>query len=141
MDPVERAVLRENRGIQSNANQGGRRQVTLLDAERWEEFTAALGSTLEPSARRANLLVRGLTLVDTRGRTLRVGGTRLLIAGETKPCHQMDEALPGLQAAMRPSWGGGAFAVVLQGGDIAVGDMMKWEPASADGPALLRGAF
>ena len=127
MDPVASAVLRANRGIVSNADQGGRRQVTLLEAERWAGHMAALGASLDPSTRRANLLVRGLPLAGTRGRILRVGSTRLQIAGETRPCHQMDEALPGLQAVMRPDWGGGAFAIVLAGGDIAIGDAVDWE--------------
>lgn len=127
MDPVSSAALRANRGIVSNANQGGRRQVTLLEAERWAEHMARLGTSADPSIRRANFLIRGLPLAGTRGRILRVGGVRLQIAGETKPCHQMDEALPGLQAAMRPNWGGGAFAIVLEGGEVAVGDSVDWE--------------
>ncbi|HYW29947.1 MAG TPA: MOSC domain-containing protein [Gemmatimonas sp.] len=141
MDPVERAVLREKRGLQSNANQGGRRQVTLLEAERWESHMATLGASLDPSVRRANLLVRGVRLAGTRGRTLRLGAARLLIAGETKPCHQMDEVLPGLQAVMRTSWGGGAFAVVLEGGDISVGDPAVWEIEDPAGREALHGAF
>ena len=137
MDAVPRAVLRANRGIVSNANQGGRRQVTLLEAERWEAHMAALGATLDPSVRRANLLVRGLPLVGSRGRILRVGEVRLQIGGETKPCYQMDEALPGLGAVMHPSWGGGAFAVVLDDGEIAVGDALEWESVDAQMPLPL----
>jgi MOSC domain-containing protein YiiM len=131
MDPVHVASLRANRGIVSNANQGGRRQVTLLEAERWESHMRALGASLDPSARRANLLLRGLSLAGMRGRTLRIGHVRLQIAGETKPCHQMDEVLQGLQAEMRPHWGGGAFAVVLDDGQIAVGDPVDWDAVAA----------
>lgn len=139
MDAVATATLRENRGIVSNANQGGRRQVTLLEAELWHAHMQAAGGTLDPSARRANVLVRDFPLAGTRGRVLRIGNTRLQIAGETKPCDQMDAALPGLQAVMRPNWGGGAFAAVIAGGDIAVGDAITWEDGSADDqPSLFR---
>ena len=34
--------------------------------------------------------------------------------------------MPGLQAAMRERWGGGAFAEVIAGGDIAVGDTVEF---------------
>jgi hypothetical protein len=66
MDPASHARLAAGRGIAGNANQGGRRQVTLLEREVWD--------------------------------------------------------------AMWPGWGGGAFAEVLDDGEIAVGDPVAWEP-------------
>jgi MOSC domain-containing protein YiiM len=86
-----------------------------------------LGADLDPSTRRANLMVRGVRLADTRGRVLRVGGARVRIYGETRPCERMEEALPGLRAAMSPGWRGGAFGEVLEGGPVAVGDPVRWE--------------
>ena len=38
----------------------------------------------------------------------------------------MDEAFPGLRRAMQEDWGGGAFAEVLDNGEIAVGDPVEW---------------
>ena len=127
MDPVREAVLQAGRGIVGNANQGGRRQVTLIERERWDEQVASLGATLDPSKRRANLMVTGIPLANSRGRTLRIGTTRIRIFGETKPCELMEAALPGLRQVMYDNWGGGAFGEVLEGGPIAVGDSVVWE--------------
>jgi MOSC domain-containing protein YiiM len=127
MDPHDRAMLVPARGIVGNANQGGKRQVTVLARERWEQIVERLGEPLDPSVRRANLLVSGVDLENSRGRVLRVGSCRLLIHGETKPCERMDEAFDGLRAAMAPHWGGGAFAEVLDAGDITVGDAVAWD--------------
>ena len=127
MDGVAQAVLETGRGLVGNANQGGRRQVTLIERERFTAQVASLGGPLDPSARRANLMVTGLALANSRGRTLRIGASRIRIFGETKPCERMDEALPGLRAAMYDNWGGGAFGEVTEGGAIAVGDVVEWD--------------
>lgn len=128
MDPQTAAVLVAGRGLQGNANQGGRRQVTLLEEEGWAEATAEIGANdLPPWSRRANLLIAGLRLEKTRGRILRIGPTRLQIWTECTPCERMDETCPGLQDALRPNWRGGACAQVLEGGEIRVGDAVEWE--------------
>ena len=38
----------------------------------------------------------------------------------------MDGASPGLQAVMRARWGGGAWAVIEVGGEVALGDPVRW---------------
>jgi len=126
MDPVEEAELVADRGIVGNANQGGRRQVTLISRRSWRAVEAELGEKVDPASRRANLLVSGIALVETRGRLLRVGACRLRIEGETKPCRLMDEEHPGLQEALGPEWRGGVFAVVVDGGRIRPGDPVAW---------------
>ncbi len=127
MDPAPAATLVAGRGIAGNANQGGRRQVTLLDLDEWTRRCATIGLSLDPAARRANLVLTRLALCDTRGRVLRVGSARLRILGETKPCRLMNETARGLEAALWPEWGGGAFAEVLAGGEIRVGAPVWWE--------------
>ncbi|MEP0548064.1 MAG: MOSC domain-containing protein [Rhodothermales bacterium] len=126
MDPASSADLVAGRGIVGNADQGRRRQVTLIEEEVWADLMERLGGALDPSARRANLMVRGVRLADSRGRVLRVGACRIRIFGETKPCERMDEVLPGLKDLMFPDWRGGAFGEVLDDGRIAVGDPVRW---------------
>jgi len=134
MDPVSRAKLEAGKGLVGNANQGGKRQVTLIEAERWAELMQELSADLDPSTRRANLMVSGLSLENSRGRILHIGDCRLRIHGETRPCELMEKAWPGLQNAMRRNWCGGAFAEVLDDGEIAVGDAVVWE--SGDGKGI-----
>ena len=132
MDPVGGAELVAGRGLVGNADQGRRRQVTIIEREVWDALMRQTGAAAEPSTRRANLMVSGLSLRDSRGRVLRIGAARFRILGETKPCERMEEAVTGLRAAMYPDWGGGAFAEVLEGGPIAVGDGVEWEPVAVE---------
>lgn len=126
MDAVDRGQLVEGQGLQGSAGRSSKRQVTLIEREAWDAMMRELGAGISPSARRANIMVSGIPLANTRGRTLHLGRARLLIHGETRPCELMDEALPGLRAAMDPDWRGGVFAEVVDGGEIGVGDMVEW---------------
>ena len=127
MDAASEAELVAGRGIRGNADQGRRRQVTVIDRDAWDAALADVGEGVAPSARRANLMISGVELAGSRGRVLRVGGCRLEIGGETRPCYRMDEALEGLQNALRKDWRGGIFCVVLDDGVIRLGDEVRLE--------------
>ena len=134
MDAVARAALRAGHGIVGNADQGGRRQVTLIECRLWDAAIEQVGVAAEPGARRANLLISGLSLAGSRGRTLRIGACELRINGETRPCERMDEAQPGLRAALSVPWRGGAFAEVLNDAEIELGATVAW--SDGDAPEL-----
>ena len=127
MDPKTSATLIEGKGIEGSVGRSSRRQVTIIEREVWDALMRETGANAPPSTRRANLMVSGVALADSRKRILRIGAARLEISGETKPCERMEEAVPGLREAMYPAWRGGAFAKVLAGGEIRVGDAVAWE--------------
>ena len=127
MDPVPSAALVPGQGIAGNADQGGERQVTIMEQEVWEELMKQVGGALPPSARRANLMVGGVRLHNSQGNMLRVGSCRIRVHGEATPCGRMDEAVEGLRELMSEDWRGGAYGEVIEGGEISVGDPVWWE--------------
>ncbi len=132
MDPAAEVELVAGRGIVGNADQGRRRQVTVISEEVWRETTGELGVDVAPRARRANVMVRGIDLGESLGKILRLGSCAIRILGETRPCHQMDAAQPGLRRALEAPWRGGAFGEVLEGGTLRVGDTAILEAEDAE---------
>jgi MOSC domain-containing protein YiiM len=124
---LERAEAEPGTGLRGDQKRGHRRQVTLLAAEAWETAAAELGVAAPPSARRANVVIRGLDLADTLGRRLRVGPVLIQVNGETDPCELMDRVAPGLKDALTPERRAGVFGAVVEGGAMAVGDPVTVE--------------
>ena len=127
MDPVESATLVADAGIVGCSNQNGKRQVTVIEREVFDEIRRTLPDA-EPIMRRANFMVSGLRLEKTRGRVLHLGDVRIQIWGETRPCERMDAQCPGLTSALDPHWRGGVYGVVLDDGEVRVGDAVSIEP-------------
>jgi MOSC domain-containing protein YiiM len=126
MDRVETAELVAGHGLRGNADQGGRRQITLIDEASWADALRDLGHSVDPSARRANVMLRGVDLRDSHGRLLRIGPCTIRIFGETRPCQLMDEARAGLREALEKNWRAGASGEVVEGGMVRVGDHAAW---------------
>lgn len=114
-------------GIVGNADQGGKRQITIIEEENWHKMMYELNSTLPPSTRRANIMIDGLSLYETKGLILHLGEVQILIEGETRPCQRMDQAIPGLRACMEPDWRGGVYGRILNNGVIRIGAPVKLE--------------
>ena len=127
MTAVDEAKALADQGFAGGVREASTRQVTVLAAEAWADAEATVGMSVDPALRRANLLVAGVDLAGTIGRVLRIGDLRLEITGETKPCHQMDDAVDGLRAALEPDWRGGAHGVVLGDATVRMGDPVGWD--------------
>jgi MOSC domain-containing protein YiiM len=125
MDRVDAAELVAGRGLTGSADQGRKRQITIISESAWDEALEELGVAVDPSARRANVMLRGVDLENSRGKTLKLGDCVIRVFGETRPCERMDEAQPGLRAALGPRWRGGVFGEILEGGTIHVGDAVE----------------
>jgi len=126
MKPVDELRIVAGQGVVGNKPQ--KRPVTLIAQERWAELMEQMGASLhrkiglDPSTRRANVMLSGIDLIESTGKTIRIGDVELIVRGNTRPCHQMEAALPGLEEAMKARWGGGAWTEVVTGGTIRTGD-------------------
>ncbi len=126
MDEVEQVKLKTAKGIVGNLEQNIARQITIIEEEVWEELIKKYHRDLPPEVRRANLLVSGLELKNSRKKILVVGDCQIKIFGETKPCERMDQVAMGLQEDMSQNWRGGVFGKALNDGIIKKGDRVHW---------------
>lgn len=121
-DPVEavhEARIGE-RGLLGDHAPGGRRAVTLIQAEHLPVLVALTGGPVAPETLRRNLVVSGLNLAALRKSRLRIGAATVEITGPCPPCSRMEEALgEGGYNAVRGH--GGWYAAVVEPGPLRVG--------------------
>jgi MOSC domain-containing protein YiiM len=130
MELQESAVISASGGVADDfRGKPGKRQVTLLSARDWAEACAELGTDVPWTARRSNLLIADMDLPKEAGRIVCIGDVRLRTTIEIDPCSRMDEAAPGLKAALQSNWRGGVGCEVLHGGHVSVGDEVRLEDA------------
>ncbi|MCF6148829.1 MAG: MOSC domain-containing protein [Candidatus Kuenenia sp.] len=120
---VEHATVTVDEGIE-NDYKGSikKRQITVLACEAWDEACAQIKVELHWTSRRANLLIEGVSLMNSTDNLLCIGDVVLKINGKTTPCWRMDEIAQGLMDSLNTDWRCGVKCSVIKGGEISVGD-------------------
>ncbi len=125
--PLDAVHAIESLGLEGDhyASPGGKRQVTLIQAEHLQTVAGLLGSdAVRPEHVRRNIVVSGLDLLALKGRRFRVGDALLEYTGTCDPCSRMESNLGcGGYNAMRGH--GGITARVLRSGHIRTGDAVS----------------
>ena len=102
--------------------QGGRRQISVLSEEGWAEACRELGREIDPSVRRANLLVRGVDLAARIHGQLQIGEVVIEVLGECRPCELLDQdGNEGLCNSLRANRRAGVIGQIVRGGELQVG--------------------
>jgi MOSC domain-containing protein YiiM len=109
-------------GLTGDHTFGRMRHVTIVFEDDWRAAAATLGREVDPAGRRANVLVSGGGGARFVGTTIRIGDVAIEVKGVTEPCPVMDEAAPGMQAALKPGGLAGVWGRVVRGGAIGPGD-------------------
>ncbi len=126
-DPVESARAISAEGLDGDRSRNPRnlRQVLVMDKETLDKYG------LQPGQVKENITIAGMDLSQaTQGNVFFIGTednhVTLEVTGDCEPCQKMDALIPGLQKEIFGRRG--ILTVVLQGGEINVGDTVRLEP-------------
>ncbi|PIQ50198.1 MAG: MOSC domain-containing protein [Cytophagales bacterium CG12_big_fil_rev_8_21_14_0_65_40_12] len=116
-----------DRGLDGDhyASKGGKRQVTLIQAEHIAAVSSMLGrEMIDPLSLRRNVVVHGINLQSLKGKQFKLGEAILEHTGDCHPCSRTEENLgEGGYNAMRGH--GGITAKVISSGVIRNGDSLE----------------
>ncbi len=135
---IESCRIIDDFGLENDAHAGSERQVSLLSADRVEEFRKKTGGTVElsPGVFGENLLVKGLDLTSYPiGTGFRIRGVYLELTQIGKQCHSGCQIMQRTGKCIMPQEG--VFAKVIRGGVVSVGDpveVISKEPVTEERP-------
>ena len=126
IEPCDEVTVAVGTGIDgdyhSTKRSGGKRQVTLIQAEHFAVIAANTGrDSVSPELFRRNIVERGIELTSLIGHRFRIGEALLEGTGPCNPCSRMDENL-GQGSRLAIQGLGGLTATVVEPGRIRVGD-------------------
>ena len=123
-DPVQSAKALSGQGLEGDRScrADNTRQVLVMDQETLDKFNLGAGVVKE------NITTRGLNLIDAKaGQVMFIGDeVTLEFVGECIACEKMNNIRPGLLEDIQGRRG--MLAMVINGGDIKVGDTARVEP-------------
>ncbi len=103
---------------------GGKRALTLIQAEHLPVIAALAEARVTPEMLRRNIVISGINLTALRHHELEIGNARIKLSGPCAPCSRMEKTIgSGGYNAMRGH--GGWYAEIVKGGRIAVGDAVR----------------
>lgn len=121
---LDRAEITRETGLVGDhysGRPGGKRQVTLIQAEDLAAIAGYLGRDVTPGDLRRNLVVAGINLRALKDRRFQVGEAVLEATDDCHSCSRMETLLgPGGYNAVRGH--GGITARVVNGGLVRMGD-------------------
>jgi MOSC domain-containing protein YiiM len=133
MERVEEVRTVEGCGIEGDrycegkgywTNYGDVCEVTLISSEDLEYIERELGISVANGEHRRNIVTRGVSLGDLRGKRFSIGGTVLEYDRPRPPCrHVQDLTEPGMTRALKGR--GGICARVVKAGHIRVSDAIE----------------
>ena len=125
-DATAEVSLVENFGIDGDAHGGSERQVSLLQYEAFDVVRERMPD-IKPGDFAENITTRGIDLSSASiGDRLCIGdNVRLVITHIGKECHDDCPIKKAVGDCIMPRLG--IFASVAEGGQISVGDRIRWE--------------
>lgn len=127
---VDSARLTEDHGIEDDAHAGTERQVSLLPFEAFDEVRKEIPE-IRPGDFAENITTRGLDFSNVAiGDRLAIGDhIKLVITHIGKECHEGCYIREVVGDCIMPRLG--LFARIETGGEIGVGDPIRWEKPGA----------
>lgn len=125
VEPRDALELTSAGGVMGDHTFGGKRHVTLIFEDDWAAGCAELGRDVDPSGRRANVMLSGGNGQRLVGQTIRLGDVRVEVKSITAPCPIMNQAATGLMDALKPDGRAGVWGLVLDEGTLRPGDLLR----------------